>query len=40
MLPWSRLDGEPFVGEGEQQFEGVDQQPEQFKEGKYSMNTT
>ena len=38
VLPWSRLEGEPFVAEEEQVLEAVDQQPEQFEQGKYNMN--
>ena len=41
MLPWTWLDDEQFVGDEEQQFEGVEQQTQdQFEQGKYSMNTT
>ena len=40
VLPWTRLDGEPFVVEEEQAFEAFDQQLEQPEQGKYSMNTT
>ena len=35
---WMRLEGEPFVAEEEQGPEAVDQQPEQFEQGKYNMN--
>ena len=40
VLPDTRLEGEPFVAEEEQVLEVVDQQPEQFEQGKYNMNTT
>ena len=41
MLPCTCLDGEQFVGEEEQQFEGVEQQPQdQFEQSKYNMDTT
>ena len=41
MLLWTCLDGEQFVGEEEQQFEGVEQQSrDQFEQGKYNMDTT
>ena len=35
-----RLEGEPFVAEEEQVLEAVDQQPEQFEQGKYNMDNT
>ena len=39
MLPCTCLDGEQFVGEEEQQFEGVEQQPQdQFEQGKYNLD--
>ena len=37
MLPWTRLDVEPFVGDEEQVLED---QPEQYKQGKYNMDNT
>ena len=40
VLPWTRLEGEPFVADEEQVFDAVDQQPEQFVQGKYNMHNS